>query len=95
LILQLKRQGITVLLTTHLLEEAERLYQRIGILKHGRIVAEGSLTQLRQRIRAAEIVVVQTQEEEQAIAWARECGFTYRRYGNNLAFWLPEHLELK
>lgn len=64
LILQLKHQGITVLLTTHLLEEAERLCQRISILKRGCIIAEGSLAQLKQRIPAAEIVVVQTAEEE-------------------------------
>jgi ABC-2 type transport system ATP-binding protein len=95
LILQLKRQGITVLLTTHLLEEAERLCGRIGILKDGRIVAEGSLTQLKQCIPAAEIVVVQTAEEEKAIARAQEYGLLHKRYGNDLAFWLPEHLELK
>lgn len=95
LILQLKRQGITVLLTTHLLEEAERLCDRIGILKGGQIVAEGSLAQLRQYIPATEIVLVQTAEEEKAIARAQEYNFTYRRYGNDLAFWLPEHLELK
>lgn len=95
LIRQLKSQGITILLTTHLLDEAERLGAQIGILKHGRILAEGSLAQLQQRIPAQEIVVVQTQEEERAIARARELGFTHRRYGNDLAFWLPEHLELK
>ncbi len=95
LIRTLKNQGITVLLTTHLLEEAERLCQRIGILKHGRIVAEGSMAHLRQRIQAAEIVLVQTQEEEQAIARAQEWGFTHRRYGSDLAFWLPQPLELK
>lgn len=95
LIRRLKDRGITVLLTTHLLEEAERLCQRIGILKHGRIVAEGSMAQLRQRIPAVEIVVVQTAEEERAIARAQEWGFTYRRYGSELAFWLPEQLELK
>lgn len=95
LIRRLKSQGITVLLTTHLLDEAERLCQRIGILKNGSILAQGSMAQLRQRIPAQEIVVVQTQEEERAIARARECGFTHRRYGNDLAFWLPEHLELK
>jgi len=95
LIRQLKRQGSTILLTTHLLDEAERLCQRIGILKHGRILAEGSLAELQQRIPAQEIVVVQTQSEERAIARAREWGFTHRRYGNDLAFWLPEHLELK
>jgi ABC-2 type transport system ATP-binding protein len=95
LIRRLKNQGITILLTTHLLDEAERLCQRIGILKGGRIVAEGSLEELRQRIPAQEIVVVQTVEEEKAIARAKECGFTHRRYGNDLAFWLPQPLELK
>jgi ABC-2 type transport system ATP-binding protein len=95
LIRRLKNQGITVLLTTHLLDEAERLCQRIGILKGGRIVAEGSLEELRQRIPAQEIVVVQTSEEEKAIARSKEFGFTHRRYGNDLAFWLPQQLELK
>jgi len=95
LIRRLKSEGITILLTTHLLDEAERLCQRIGILKGGRIVAEGSLEQLRQRIAAQEIVVVQTPDEEKAIVRAKEYGFTQRRYGNDLAFWLPEQLELK
>jgi ABC-2 type transport system ATP-binding protein len=95
LIRRLKSQGITVLLTTHLLDEAERLCQRIGILKRGRIVAEGSLEELRKRIPAAEIVVVQTPDEEAAIARGRQCGFAHRRYGSDLAFWLPKVLELK
>ncbi|WP_026732863.1 ABC transporter ATP-binding protein [Fischerella sp. PCC 9605] len=95
LIKQLKNQGITILLTTHLLDEAERLCSRIGILKNGRILAEGSIEELRTCIPAKEIIVVQTQEEEKAIALAIEYGFTPRRYGNDLAFWLTEHLELK
>jgi ABC-2 type transport system ATP-binding protein len=95
LIRRLKSQGMTILLTTHLLDEAERLCQKIGILKGGRIVAEGRLEELRKRIPAQEILVVQTPDEEQAIARAQEFGFTPRRYGNDLAFWLPEQLELK
>ncbi len=95
LIRSLKSQGITVLLTTHLLDEAERLCQRIGIMKWGRIVAEGSLEELRKRILAQEIVVVKTTQEEKAIARGDECGFRHRYYGNDLAFWLPEQLELK
>ncbi|WGV28742.1 ABC transporter ATP-binding protein [Halotia branconii] len=95
LIRQLKNQGITILLTTHLLDEAERLCQRIGILKNGQILAEGSLAELRNLIPAQEIVVVQTIQEQQAIAKAKEHGFTHRYYGNDLAFWLPEPLELK
>ncbi|AKG22728.1 ABC transporter ATP-binding protein [Calothrix sp. 336/3] len=95
LIRNLKNQGITILLTTHLLDEAERLCNRIGILKQGYILAEGSLEYLRLCIPAKEIIVVQTQDEEEAIARAIDCGFTPRRYGNDLAFWLPEHWELK
>ncbi|NJL35840.1 MAG: ABC transporter ATP-binding protein [Leptolyngbyaceae cyanobacterium RM2_2_4] len=95
LIRQLKGQGITVLLTTHLLDEAERLCQRIGILKGGQLMAEGTLEELQKSIPAKEIVVVKTEQEEEAIARAREQGFTPRRYGSDLAFWLPETLELK
>lgn len=95
LIRQLKSQGITTLLTTHMLDEAERLCQRIGILKGGRIVAEGTLTELQQLVPAQEIVVLQTPDESGAIARAKEWGFTHRRYGSDLAFWLPEQLELK
>lgn len=95
LIRRLKNQGITILLTTHLLDEAERLCQRIGILKGGRILLEGTLEELRQSIPAQEVLVVQTTDEECAIARAKELGFTHRRYGNDLAFWLPKHLELK
>lgn len=64
LIRQLKERGITILLTTHLLDEAERLCQRIGILKSGKILAEGSLAELRKRISAKEIAIVQTPDEE-------------------------------
>lgn len=95
LLRQLPSQGVTVLLTTHLLDEAERLCQRIGILKQGCLLAEGSLTQLRHCVRAQEIILVQTPEEEQAIARAQTLGFPCRRYGDDLAFWLPGALELK
>ncbi|WP_414549289.1 ABC transporter ATP-binding protein [Anabaena sp. CCY 0017] len=95
LIRQLKNQGVTVLLTTHLLDEAERLCDRIGILKNGKILAEGSLDDLRTLIPASEVLVVQTNQQEQAIACAQEYGFTHKYYGDQLAFWLPQPLELK
>lgn len=95
LIRQLQAQGMTVLLTTHLLDEAERLCQRIGILKQGRILAEGSLSELRQLIPAQEILTIQTSAEQQAIDRATSLGLSHRRYGSDLAFWLPEHREFK
>lgn len=41
------RQGASVVLTTHILEVAERLAERIGIIAGGRLIAEGTLDQLR------------------------------------------------
>jgi ABC-2 type transport system ATP-binding protein len=41
------RQGNTVVLTTHIMEVAERLAERIGIIAHGRLRAEGTLEELR------------------------------------------------
>jgi ABC-2 type transport system ATP-binding protein len=95
LIRNLQQQGITVLLTTHLLEEAERLCQRIGILKGGQIVAEGTIAQLSAGMPAREIVMIHTAQEQQAIQIASKHGFAHRLYGNDLAFWLPAHLELR
>ena len=94
LIQNLQKQGTTILLTTHLLDEAQRLCQRIGILKSGQIVAQGSLDELRQLVPAQEILLIQTKTEAEAIARAGEWGFISRRYGNDLAFLLPKPLEL-
>jgi ABC-2 type transport system ATP-binding protein len=95
LITRLKEQGMTILLTTHLLDEAQRLCQRIGILKGGTIAQSGTLDQLRQLIPAQEILTLHTATPEQAIARGIELGYQYRYYGGDLAFWLPETLELK
>lgn len=41
------RAGATVILTTHILEVAERMADRIGIIQHGRLLIEGRLEELR------------------------------------------------
>jgi ABC-2 type transport system ATP-binding protein len=46
----LRRAGTTVLLTTQYLEEADRLAQRIAVLDHGRVVAEGTAAELKAAI---------------------------------------------
>ena len=43
---QLKRQGVTLVLTTHYMDEAQQLCDRLVIMDRGRIVAEGSPRQL-------------------------------------------------
>ncbi|MBP8303328.1 MAG: ATP-binding cassette domain-containing protein [Phycisphaerae bacterium] len=46
----LQASGTAILYTTHYLEEAETLCDRIGILDHGRLLAEGTLKDLRDRL---------------------------------------------
>ncbi len=50
----LKRKGVTLVYTTHYMEEAERLCDRIGIMDHGKIVAVGTRDELLAKIGARE-----------------------------------------
>jgi ABC-2 type transport system ATP-binding protein len=53
--------GVTVLLTTQYLDEAEKLADRIAILHHGRIIANGTLTELKRLLPAATVEYVEKQ----------------------------------
>jgi daunorubicin resistance ABC transporter ATP-binding subunit len=49
---ELRRDGTTVLLTTQYLEEADRLAQRIAVVDHGRIAAQGTAAELKAAVGA-------------------------------------------
>jgi ABC-2 type transport system ATP-binding protein len=46
----LRDSGTAILYTTHYLEEAETLCQRIGVIDHGQLLAEGTLSELQERL---------------------------------------------
>jgi len=46
------RSGCSIIMTTHILEVAERMSERIGIIARGRLIAEGTLAELRRQVRA-------------------------------------------
>ena len=56
-IAKLREQGTTVFLTTHYLEEADALADRLAIIDHGKIVAEGTSSQLKQKV-AGDVVTI-------------------------------------
>ncbi|MDQ7801395.1 MAG: ATP-binding cassette domain-containing protein [Armatimonadota bacterium] len=66
---QLKRGGVTQILTTHYMEEAEHLCDRVAIVDHGRIVAEGPPRELVERYVGREVVELQVAADG-APAWA-------------------------
>lgn len=62
-------EGMTIVYTTHYMEEAERLCNRIGIIDNGEIIAEGSLDELKKNTAVEEIIQISFSEltEAQAI----------------------------
>jgi ABC-2 type transport system ATP-binding protein len=73
LIRQVHEQGVTVLLTTHNLAEAESLADRVAILVRGRIVAEGTVSQIRTRFGPPDRIVVSFSEELDAGTFQAAC----------------------
>jgi ABC-2 type transport system ATP-binding protein len=73
----LRREGTTVLLTTQYLEEADRLAQRIAVVDHGRIVAEGTAAELKATV-GTEMLVVRVEPERAQDAAAVLAGLTAR-----------------
>jgi len=62
--------GCSVLLTTHYLEEAEALADRVAVLARGRIVAEGSVRQIRARVAQRRIRCVSALTLERIGTWS-------------------------
>jgi len=62
MIVRLRDEGVTVFLTTHYLEEAERLCDRIALLVRGRIVAVDTVAGLKARVQESAVVEVTLQK---------------------------------
>jgi lipooligosaccharide transport system ATP-binding protein len=63
---RLKQRGVTLVLTTHYMDEAEQLCDRLVVMDHGRIVAEGSPRQLIEEYSTREVVEVRFEDERPA-----------------------------
>jgi ABC-2 type transport system ATP-binding protein len=59
----LNQQGMTVLYTTHYMEEAEELSHRVGIIDHGELVACGGKDDLIRQISAQDVIVMQVGDD--------------------------------
>ena len=82
-----QREGGTVLLTTHYMDEAERLCDRLAIVDHGQVIAEGSPSDLINRLGGNHVVefsVSGSDERHTCVARPAERGIRARRRRSGL-----------
>ncbi len=80
---ELAARGVTLVLTTHYMEEAERLCDRLVIMDHGRILQEGAPRELIRR-HLPELVMEVSRRELQP-GW-EQAGVPFERYGEQVFF---------
>jgi ABC-2 type transport system ATP-binding protein len=67
----LNKQGMTVLYTTHYMEEAQELSDRVGIIDHGELIALGTQAELTKQVGQAETLILHIGENEDPEALAQ------------------------
>ena len=96
-VIQLRDEGRTVLLTTHYMEEADQLCDRIAIVDHGRIVALDTPDALKRNLTASEVVRLELHAPERAdsglVARVEALGTIAQRERNNGALHLTVHCD--
>ncbi len=80
---ELKRKGVTVILTTHYMDEAEKLCDRLVIMDKGKIVVEGTPRKLIEERIGAEVVEIDEPGPE-VEAFVKERGLDFERTADRL-----------
>lgn len=65
-ILELNRQGSTIIYTSHYMEEVEQICSRIAIIDHGRVLVSGTKEELKDMIKTGETVTIEAVALDQA-----------------------------
>jgi len=79
LIRELNRQGVTILLTTHYIEEAELLCHRVGILNHGRLIDLGTPEELKCKVGSFVVESVNNGVTDYQLFKSRESAYEFAK----------------
>ena len=91
----LRDRGTTILLTSHHLAEAERLCNRVALMRSGKVVAEGSVPELISRVPGQAVAKVQSEDKQSVIQRASDLGWPVRQHAGKMRLLLPHHLSLR
>ncbi|GAB4176230.1 MAG: ABC transporter ATP-binding protein [Coleofasciculaceae cyanobacterium] len=89
LVSQLKQNGCGVLLTTHYMDEAQRLCDRLILLQQGKMIDEGTPEELIERTVGREVVEIEGIPEPTLQQLATQAGTWYRPFGSGYLIGLP------
>ena len=79
----MKQAGVTILMSTHYMDEAAALCDRLAIMHHGRILAEGAPDELVKRHAGPEVAQVRVSDgvRKDVVNWIGNAGLDYREAG--------------
>ena len=95
LIEDLRDRGMTILLTSHHLAEAERLCNKVALMRNGKVVATGSVADLLVRMPGQAVAMVQSEDPETISQRAMLRGWTVRQQAGHIKLFLPQNLDLR
>ncbi|QZZ21658.1 ABC transporter ATP-binding protein [Leptothermofonsia sichuanensis E412] len=90
LVIALKQQGCGVLLTTHYMDEAQRLCDRLLLLQQGQVIDQGTPAELIERTIGKEVVEIEGVDETRLQALATQFNTWCRPFGSGYLLALPE-----
>ena len=89
LVSQLKQSGCGVLLTTHYMDEAQRLCDRLILLQQGKMIDQGTPEELIERTVGREVVEIEGIDAQTLQQLATQAGTWYRPFGTSYLIGLP------
>ena len=83
----MKQAGVTILMSTHYMDEASALCDRLAIMHDGKILAEGAPDELVSRYAGEEVALVRapSSDRKQVVHWIDRSGLDYREAGAVIA----------
>ncbi len=79
-----REEGITIIVSSHLLAEIERLVTHVGIISRGKMAFEGTLTELMQKQESSSMLKFDTNNSSAALDILQQCGVAAELHENTI-----------
>ncbi|MGQ0794176.1 MAG: ABC transporter ATP-binding protein [Deltaproteobacteria bacterium] len=81
---ELKQRGVTMILTTHYMEEAEKLCDRVAVMDSGRILSQGHPRELIREYAGGDVFEIRRVQDDGILAQLRGLEFSFERAGDTI-----------